>query len=1395
MLTPFVKNFLILFLLGIFLFQANFVFASEIKYPPLPGILTPQEIDKKIQLGEIEKEDRLGLYFKYFFNLSFIIIILVCLGVLIYGGVLYLLSPAKPAVLISAKKNITSALLGLLILFSSYLILVTINPQLSILPSWKLKEKALSPTPVSEKKEVITYFQVPSGVLIEKMLSQIEQATTSVKTGKKITKIEAAVEDVEEASENLKKELAQLNYLTTEKCNCGISNCTADTEIGLDRTRCKCIPNAAEPCRIDCDIDELKAQIKKVEEAIAELNVARMGLVNVQMPLINNYLELRKAGMLMSLDLNQQDYSLFAHQKREIEEEGTQEIKITSFSGWPKTLQGIRLSTENLVDEIINKANQAKTATTTNKEISNTIVATAPNISESANLISENLIQVSRAIDTAKKEKSARAIEIALSKIEDFLSTSSEELFIAESALNGIDSLADSIQSANLLKIEIKENCQKIRELINKTRAELSQIETLSNEIKFSLTIEEKLLKFSLIELKILRIGEYLLEIAGEEYIFLDPASFYFKYSTTEAVQARKETERLNPLIIFSNISPAEFNAQITQVIKEALGTEIFQFTEEEWDSLVNEALAEGVSESFTEFLEKLGKAISEKMRRRLVDNIMEKTETSPTASLFFKIVLAQDTRYGEKVLKEKLKEQLNEKLKTELDPWLENVLIAASSDIIAKIIAKNAPELLDPETYNKIHQVLAEFLYTQLRDIPFLAEKLEARLVDYMPDFMADKMTQINDIITQTTEEFKSVITQQLTEFVANFIEKFGKTLGIGNEFLEALVEATTIILEDITGEYIDMLVLERTPIYEIQYELGIWLETTVFDILPKDWQDALEKEIIDLLPPEAAQFFKNIDDVIVAIRDALTPKAGGLAAKAKAAGEKNIIDALFPTLRETLEKTIYELLVENEPFKSFFESKFKDKLPDEITKSLYNFLPDKAKTPIIEQLLPEYADTLKNKRLIDLVEPESKRNLLTKKIKDLTPEELDALEKMGDETLLEMMSAAGAVLTTGLVAMMVPEFRDFYNKTVLETLPKEFRETIFQLTRVDDPDTSENEARAKRVVDYTTPSTIAVVDLTQQYLPDPDDRPPTVNQLLAIANKTPYRLIADEVLGLNQPQTAEKLDTPLPNFLEDGSTAKKILNLTWLEVVAGAGYFLTKSLLERLAETDPALHRALTTKLKDLISREDLLAPENQNKTVLELIAEKVGDPSVADKIQNKKIIELFPFLSKSIIDLVKEKTDSDANIVFSQSFYDFLPQEIKTILEAKLGDLIKDKYPFNLKLIEILPPEWQKTLNEFFGLTEEDFVDAVVGTIEEMDIVREINETFSSLRSRVAQTITEALLEKIAEKAGVKIDSPEIAGKIDRGIKKALKPLLEKSIGEKLKKGYLLNSLKEL
>ena len=78
-----VKKILFIFLLVIFLFQASSVFALEIKYPPLPGAETPNQIQEKVSKGIISRQDSLPLYINYFLRLIFLIAISIAIIVII----------------------------------------------------------------------------------------------------------------------------------------------------------------------------------------------------------------------------------------------------------------------------------------------------------------------------------------------------------------------------------------------------------------------------------------------------------------------------------------------------------------------------------------------------------------------------------------------------------------------------------------------------------------------------------------------------------------------------------------------------------------------------------------------------------------------------------------------------------------------------------------------------------------------------------------------------------------------------------------------------------------------------------------------------------------------------------------------------------------------------------------------------------------------------------------------------------------------------------------------------------------------------------------------------------------------------------------------------------------
>lgn len=93
----------------------------EVGYPTIPGTsLVPKTVE----------ETSLPDYVSYIFNFAIWIVGFLAFASLLYGGIRYLTSAGDPSKADDAKKQMYAGILGIIILFSSYMILNTINPQL-----------------------------------------------------------------------------------------------------------------------------------------------------------------------------------------------------------------------------------------------------------------------------------------------------------------------------------------------------------------------------------------------------------------------------------------------------------------------------------------------------------------------------------------------------------------------------------------------------------------------------------------------------------------------------------------------------------------------------------------------------------------------------------------------------------------------------------------------------------------------------------------------------------------------------------------------------------------------------------------------------------------------------------------------------------------------------------------------------------------------------------------------------------------------------------------------------------------------------------------------------------------------------------------------------------------
>ncbi|GAG82067.1 unnamed protein product, partial [marine sediment metagenome] len=191
-----------IFLLLLFFFSLSFgfAFAQEVEYPEIPGVPTPS-----IKGG-------IPNYVKYIFNFAIAFTGLLALLILIWSGTQYLTSTGKPDVLKSAKDRIKSALLGVLILLLSYLILITINPQLIIFQIPGLKEippEELPETPISP-------------LIRSDLLGRIKEMAEAVK------KIPGEIKNTSEKIEEL-----------TNNCDCENTQSLCFCTGGSDSDRCE----------------------------------------------------------------------------------------------------------------------------------------------------------------------------------------------------------------------------------------------------------------------------------------------------------------------------------------------------------------------------------------------------------------------------------------------------------------------------------------------------------------------------------------------------------------------------------------------------------------------------------------------------------------------------------------------------------------------------------------------------------------------------------------------------------------------------------------------------------------------------------------------------------------------------------------------------------------------------------------------------------------------------------------------------------------------------------------------------------------------------------------------------------------------------------------------------
>jgi len=332
------KKFLIISLISLLLISGH-VFALEVNYPKVPGMQeTPREC---LQLAS---QQRFPCYLKYIYHLSVTISGLICFFTILGGGFLYLISGGSAGKIKEAREIMLGGFLGAMILLSSYLILMLINPQLTVFSLSELErfEFPSNPIPPPTQESPLTYFQVPIGKIIKRVILEHNSNYDYVK--------ETAIE-LEECFSGLQETAKKINDLIKE-CDCSehISTCGSPPA---------CMAGAR--CETDCDKNLIQANILKLKEDIPTCREKQDDMTIAYSIIERDFLELKKAGLLMSLPTGVIDYNTFLVAKYYQKETqtttfpGWEDIKITDINGLqindPFTFYFSKLENEEAIGE------------------------------------------------------------------------------------------------------------------------------------------------------------------------------------------------------------------------------------------------------------------------------------------------------------------------------------------------------------------------------------------------------------------------------------------------------------------------------------------------------------------------------------------------------------------------------------------------------------------------------------------------------------------------------------------------------------------------------------------------------------------------------------------------------------------------------------------------------------------------------------------------------------------------------------------------------------------------------------------------------------------------------------------------------------------------------------
>jgi len=258
------KRILIFFIIIIILFFSfvNPAFALENVYPRIP--VMGETLEKCF---EASPEARLGCFGKYIYYLCLLVSGLICVFNIFFGGFLHLVSAGSVDRIKEGRKRIFIGFVGVLILFSSFLILNFLNPQLLIFGIKRPEpgEPFLPPEIEPSEEEFPVYIEIPIGRLIERVKIASEVSGYWV--------YHVWYEGVEDKIENHSslKELTECLVRLTDRCDCQKimtkdcppGACVGDPcDIQIEKTICQDLDVSLETTNLRQAINEINRVLK-----------------------------------------------------------------------------------------------------------------------------------------------------------------------------------------------------------------------------------------------------------------------------------------------------------------------------------------------------------------------------------------------------------------------------------------------------------------------------------------------------------------------------------------------------------------------------------------------------------------------------------------------------------------------------------------------------------------------------------------------------------------------------------------------------------------------------------------------------------------------------------------------------------------------------------------------------------------------------------------------------------------------------------------------------------------------------------------------------------------------------------------------------------------------------